>query len=146
MTGVQTCALPIFSGHDGPLWCGECPKCHFVFLIFAPVMDKDRLLGIFGRNLLDRAENEKSYRELTGLAGQKPWECVGEILEAAACLYELTKRPEWADSVIVSTLKPDLLTQYGGANLEAALADLMTDSPDHHIPTPVAERIAAHAL
>ncbi len=17
------------SGHDGPLWCGECPKCHF---------------------------------------------------------------------------------------------------------------------
>ena len=31
--------------------------------------------------------NEASFRELTGLAGQKPWECVGEILEAAACLY-----------------------------------------------------------
>jgi hypothetical protein len=134
------------SGHDGPLWCGECPKCHFVFLIFAPVMTKDRLLGIFGKNLLDRPENEKSYRELTGLAGQKPWECVGEILEAAACLYELTKHPEWADSAIVSSLKADLLTQYGGAALTTALTELMVDSPDHHVPTPLAERIAAHAL
>lgn len=134
------------SGHDGPLWCGECPKCHFVFLIFAPVMDKHRLLGIFGKNLLDRPENEISYRELTGLAGQKPWECVGEILEAAACLYELTKRPEWADSAIVSSLSADLLTQYGSAQLGAALADLMADSPAHHVPETLAERIAAHAL
>jgi hypothetical protein len=134
------------SGHDGPLWCGECPKCHFVFLIFAPVMDKDRLISIFGKNLLDRPHNEGSYRELTGLAGQKPWECVGEIHEAAACLYELTKRPEWADSAIVSSLRADLLTQYGSAKLEAALAELMTDSPDHHVPGTLAERIAAHAL
>ena len=81
------------SGHDGPLWCGECPKCHFTFLILAPVMDKERLLGIFGQNLLDMPANERSFRELTGLAGQKPWECVGEIEEAAACLYALTGAP-----------------------------------------------------
>ena len=130
------------NGHDGPLWCGECPKCHFVFLIFAPVMDKDRLLGIFGQNLLDNPHNEGSYRELTGLAGQKPWECVGEILEAAACLYELTRRPEWSETAIVSKLKPNLLNQYGNEKLEAALADLMADSPEHHIPSALAERIA----
>jgi hypothetical protein len=133
------------SGHDGPLWCGECPKCHFVFLVFAPVMDQQRLLGIFGRNLLDDLAHEHSYRELTGLAGQKPWECVGEILEAAACLYELTKRPEWAESAIVSRLKSDLLTQYGSEKLEAALAELMVDSPAHHIPAELAQRIA-HAV
>jgi UDP-N-acetyl-alpha-D-muramoyl-L-alanyl-L-glutamate epimerase len=133
------------NGHDGPLWCGECPKCHFVFLIFAPVMDKARLIGIFGKDLLDRPENEGSYRELTGLAGQKPWECVGEILEAAACLYALTLRPEWAGMAIVSRLGPELLTQYGRDKLETALEDLMTDSPDHHLPKALAERIA-HAL
>ncbi len=92
------------NGHDGPLWCGECPKCHFTFLILAPVMDKARLLGIFGKNLLDIPHNERSFRELTGLAGQKPWECVGEIEEAAACLYALTARPEWHDSAIVEAL------------------------------------------
>ncbi|MFZ1723378.1 MAG: endonuclease domain-containing protein, partial [Dokdonella sp.] len=30
-------------------WCGQCPKCHFVFLALAPFMPKPRLLGIFGR-------------------------------------------------------------------------------------------------
>ena len=134
------------AGHDGPLWCGECPKCHFVFLIFAPVMDKQRLLGIFGQNLLANPDHEHSFRELTGLAGQKPWECVGEILEAAACLYELTKRPEWADEPIVRMLKPDLLTQYGQAQLEFALGELMADSSEHHIPQSLAARISPHAL
>jgi hypothetical protein len=133
------------AGHDGPLWCGECPKCLFVFLIFAPVMEQARLLAIFGQNLLDRPENEPLYRELTGLAGQKPWECVGEILEAAACLYALADRPEWQETAIVSKLKPDLLAQYGAARLEGARAELMIDSPQHFVPPALAARIA-HAL
>ena len=134
------------SGHDGPLWCGECPKCHFTFLILAPVMEKSRLLGIFGQNLLDRPGNEHAYRELTGLAGQKPWECVGEIEEAAACLYALTGLPEWDSAAIVSALRDDLLQQYGRPRLVAALSDLMIDSTQHHIPPAIAERIAPHAL
>ena len=135
-----------YDGHNGPLWCGECPKCHFVFLILAPEMAKDRLIGIFGRNLLAKPDNEASFRELTGLAGQKPWECVGEILEAAACLWELTNRTEWANEPIVSALKDDLLNQYGRDSLAAALDELMTDSPQHHIPHEIATRVALHAL
>jgi hypothetical protein len=134
------------SGHDGPLWCGECPKCHFVFLMFAPVMEKPRLLGIFGKNLLDEPRHEHSFRELTGLAGQKPWECVGEILEAAACLFEITKRPEWAYDAIPTLLRADLVAQYGAARLEQALADLLADSDDHFIPPTLAKRIATDAL
>lgn len=133
-------------GHDGPLWCGECPKCHFTFLILAPVMEKDRLLGIFGQNLLDKPGNEHAYRELTGLAGQKPWECVGEIEEAAACLYALTGKPEWDSAAVVTALRDDLLKQYGRPRLVAALSELMVDSTAHHIPAQFAERIAPHAL
>ncbi|MEO6395600.1 MAG: hypothetical protein ABIO40_06780 [Devosia sp.] len=134
------------SGHDGPLWCGECPKCHFTFLILAPVMEQQRLFGIFGRNLLDDPANDRSFRELTGLAGQKPWECVGEIEEAAACLYALIGKPEWDDAAIVRALRDDLLKQYGRPRLVAALNDLMIDSSDHLVPPPIAERIASHAL
>jgi hypothetical protein len=134
------------SGHDGPLWCGECPKCHFTFLILAPVMEKARLLGIFGQDLLDKPANEHAYRELTGLAGQKPWECVGEIEEAAACLYALTGHPDWEQTAIVRALRDDLLHQYGRPRLVAALHDLMVDSAEHHIPAGIAERIAPHAL
>ena len=135
-----------YDGHNGPLWCGECPKCHFVFLILAPVMEKDRLVGIFGKNLLAEPENEHSFRELTGLAGQKPWECVGEIEEAAACLYQLTQRPEWADAPIVSRLKPDLLAQYGSERLASALAALMTPSAEHHLPPELAKKVLGHAV
>lgn len=132
-------------GHSGPLWCGECPKCHFVFLVFAPVMDRDRLTRIFGGNLLDRPENETSFRTLTGLAGQKPWECVGEILEAAACLFALTRAPAWQNDRVVAALAGDLLRQYGAPQLDAALIALMADSPDHLIPPGLAGKVAGLA-
>ena len=134
------------SGHDGPLWCGECPKCHFTFLLMASQMDKPRMLSIFGHDFLDVPANERSFRELTGLAGQKPWECVGEIEEAAACLYALTSRPEWENVAIVRALRDDLVAQYGRPRLSAALGTLFTDSPDHLIPEAIAKRIAPHAL
>jgi len=134
------------SGHDGPLWCGECPKCHFTFLMMAPHMSRERMLGIFGADFLDNPANERSFRELTGLAGQKPWECVGEIEEAAACLHTLTARPEWQNTAIVRALREPLLAQYGSSRLEAALAALFVDSPEHRIPAAIAERIAHHAV
>jgi hypothetical protein len=134
------------SGHDGALWCGECPKCHFVFLIFAPFMPKDRLLSIFGKNLLDEPANEGSFRELAGLAGQKPWECVGEILEAAACLYTLTRHSDWHEAAVVRAVKADLFAQYGEPALQIAMAECLTDSRDHHIPPALAAKVAAYAV
>ena len=133
-------------GNDGPLWCGECPKCHFVFLIFAPFMAKDRLLSIFGKDLLDVPANEGSFRELAGLAGQKPWECVGEILEAAACLYTLTRHADWHEAAVVKAVKADLLAQYGEPKLQLAMAECLTDSHDHHIPPALAAKVAEYAV
>lgn len=134
------------TGNDGPLWCGECPKCHFVFLIFAPFMAKDRLLKIFGKNLLDEPANERSFRELAGLAGQKPWECVGEILEAAACFYTLTRHADWHQEAVVRAVKSDLFAQYGEEQLQLAMAECLTDSHDHHIPAALAAKVAAYAV
>lgn len=134
------------TGNDGPLWCGECPKCHFVFLIFAPFMDKDRLLKIFGRNLLEVPEYEGSFRELSGLAGQKPWECVGEILEAAACFYTLSRHADWHQDAVVRAVKADLFAQYGEERLQLAMAECLTDSHDHHIPPALAAKVAAYAV
>jgi hypothetical protein len=134
------------TGNDGHLWCGECPKCHFVFLIFAPFMAKDRLLKIFGKNLLDTPANEHSFRELAGLTGQKPWECVGEILEAAACFYTLTRHADWHEDAVVRAIKADLFAQYGEEKLQLAMAECLTDSRDHHIPPALAAKVAAYAV
>ncbi|MCS6758326.1 MAG: hypothetical protein MO852_03995 [Candidatus Devosia euplotis] len=134
------------AGNEGPLWCGECPKCHFVFLIFAPFMPRDRLLAIFGRDLLDNPAHEASFRELAGLAGQKPWECVGEILEAAACLYTLTRHADWHQTAVARAVKADLLVQYGEPKLQAAMAECLTDSHDHHIPSALTAKVSAYAV
>lgn len=132
------------AGHKGDLWCGECPKCLFTFLILAPHMDKARMISIFGRDLLDDPEHETGYRELTGLAGQKPWECVGEIREAAAVLDRLRTLPEWRDTAIVRLLATDLDAQYG-TTLAADWLALFNDHPDHLVPSEFATTLFADA-
>ncbi len=121
----------------GPLWCRTCPKCHFVFLIFAPFMSPERLSAIFGGNILQDSSHLTSFRLLTGLEGQKPWECVGEILEAAAALFALTKNSRWKDFALVSSLGSELEAFYGETTLETAWKDLMQDAHIHNIPAPL---------
>lgn len=100
-------------------WCGACPKCLFVYLSLATALPRARLRGIFGKDLLDDAELIEGYRALSGLVGQKPWECVGEILESAAALYALSQNAEWKDAAIIAALKNDLVSQYGTQKLDA---------------------------
>ncbi len=82
--GVFTsCNRNFKQGNVNPLhWCGECPKCAFVFLIFAPFVPKNQLIDLFGgQNLFTKPDLEHTYRELLGIQGHKPFECVGEIKE-----------------------------------------------------------------
>ena len=89
-------------------WCGQCPKCHFVFLTLAPFVDQHTLLSIFGDNFLAHDQHESSYRELLGLSGIKPFECVGEIDESRLALQWLAQHPDWADMYLVKKLWPEL--------------------------------------
>ena len=70
-------------------WCGVCPKCHFVFLALAPFMSKPRLVGIFGRNLLDDPAQTGGYDALLEYQDHKPFECVGEGRESRAAMAAL---------------------------------------------------------
>jgi hypothetical protein len=68
-------------------WCGECPKCAFVFLILTPFVDRQALESLWGgKNLLLDPELDKTYRQLLGIEGDKPLDCVGEIKEARAAM------------------------------------------------------------
>ena len=68
-------------------WCGQCPKCHFVFLALAPFVPKPRLLAIFGRNLLDDVALAPGFDALLEYRDHKPFECVGEGAESRAAMY-----------------------------------------------------------
>lgn len=99
-------------------WCGQCPKCHFVFLALAPFVTKPRLLGIFGRNLLDDEAQQQGFDALLEFREHKPFECVGEGRESRAALHALSQRPEWREDALVARFREVVLPQLDAAELD----------------------------
>ncbi len=68
-------------------WCGECSKCAFTFLILTPFIRREELEALWsGKNLLQDPELETTYKQLLGISGEKPLECIGEIQESRAAM------------------------------------------------------------
>ncbi len=113
-------------------WCCDCPKCRFTFLMLATALPFERMVAIFGKNLLDDESQLKGYEELTGLSGHKPWECVGEIGESCAAVLKLAARPEWKESRILGALAPRL--EAFAPRLEEEWRRLLEPSGEHSLP------------
>ncbi|MBL0163597.1 MAG: endonuclease domain-containing protein [Xanthomonadales bacterium] len=113
-------------------WCGQCPKCHFVFLALAPFMPKPRLLGIFGRNLLDDPAQTGGFDALIEYHDHKPFECVGEGRESRAALAELARRAEWREDAVVERFAHEILPQLDAAEL--AIEPLLVVEGEQRIP------------
>jgi hypothetical protein len=113
-------------------WCGECPKCRFVFLALAPFMPKPRLMGIFGRNLLDEAGQAPGFDALLEYGDHKPFECVGEGRESRAALAALARLPTWREDALVARFVEEIVPQL--TEQELALAPLLEAAHDHGIP------------
>ena len=123
-------------------WCGVCPKCHFVFLALAPFMPKPRLVGIFGRNLLDDANQTGGFDALLEYQDHKPFECVGEGQESRAAMAALGDRPEWREDVIVARFNREIRPQLAASEL--AVAPLLEIGGEHRIPAALWERLRAN--
>lgn len=120
-------------------WCGDCPKCRFVFLCLAPFMPRDDLLGIFdGRDLLADADQWPGFLELLGAEGLvKPFECVGEPDECRVALSLLREHPDWAAHVF---LESDVLRGLDGTPSQQA--DVFAFDDSQHFLTPGLEAVA----
>jgi hypothetical protein len=117
-------------------WCGQCPKCHFVFLALAPFVAKPRLLAIFGRNLLDDASLAPAFDALLEYRGHKPFECVGEGRESRAAMQALAQRPEWREDAIIARFVEEIAPQLDRAEL--ALEAQLQPAPEHFVPARLA--------
>lgn len=83
-------------------WCGDCPKCRFVFLALAPFMERARLVGIFGTDMLADPAQLPGYLELVGVSGHKPFECVGEVEESLVAVRLISERGGYSDSPVLA--------------------------------------------
>jgi hypothetical protein len=104
-----------------------------VFLALAPFMSKPRLVGIFGRNLLDDPAQTAGYDALLEFQDHKPFECVGEGRESRAAMNALATRPEWREDALVERFAKEIRPQLDAADLD--IAPLLVLDDEHRIPT-----------
>jgi hypothetical protein len=116
----------------GKDWCGNCPKCRFVFLALAPFVGKSALIGIFGRDLLDDPAQFPGFAALCGEGEHKPFECVGEIAESAAVMSHLGRHADWREDAVVRQMLGSFASLRHGNTVEYQAA-FARKSP-HRVP------------
>jgi hypothetical protein len=131
----------VLDGNRSPSWCGDCDKCRFVFLALAPFIERATLVAVVGRDLLADPAQLDGFRQLVGLVGVKPFECVGEVDECRWAVARLAASAEWADAPVVTALA-DELRRPGVALPPVDDAAVLGPSADHRVP----ERFMAAAM
>ncbi|MEU5963509.1 hypothetical protein ABZ777_20085 [Micromonospora parva] len=120
-------------------WCRDCPKCRFVFLAMAPFMLRERVTHIFGGDLLADESQIPGYRELLGVDGHKPFECVGEVEESVVALGLLAEQDQWRDAPVIQALVDAVPATAWSA---VATSDVFTPGGPNHIPPTYAKALS----
>ncbi len=85
------------------VWCSNCPKCLFIYIILGAFLPIQDLIKIFGSNLLEKKDLEEYFLELIGVSETKPFECIGEVEEVKYAMNQIMKK----DSSYLTTLYKD---------------------------------------
>jgi hypothetical protein len=77
-------------------WCGQCPKCLFVYIALFPFLPPSDIQAIFSDDLFAHEELAPLALQLLDPAGQKPFECVGtreeSLVAFALCVQQVRNR------------------------------------------------------
>ncbi|MCL2417410.1 MAG: hypothetical protein FWD02_05690 [Bacteroidales bacterium] len=87
-------------GSKEDIWCCNCAKCLFAYIILSPFIEPEKMIEIFGIDLLDVGARsacplneggrtpplQYEFNQLIGIEKTKPFECVGTIDEVNTAL------------------------------------------------------------
>jgi hypothetical protein len=79
-----------------------------VFVLFAALTSKDDAENIFGDDLLNKDSLTHTYKELLGIEGMKPFECVGTPEEVKLAFAMLSKKGEFQDSLVMQMFEKEI--------------------------------------
>jgi UDP-N-acetyl-alpha-D-muramoyl-L-alanyl-L-glutamate epimerase len=113
-------------------WCGECPKCQFVYLALSTALDRSVVESIWGTDLFATSPID-GFRALLGLSEWKPFECVGEHLECLVALQQICANPQWANHPVLMQLGNEVAAGAGWPSAEQR-AEVYTAQPAPLIP------------
>lgn len=115
------------AGSKQGIWCCNCPKCLFVYIILTPFLRQEELVDIFGENLLDKESLDLNFRELTGIEENKPFECVGTRREVLVALKAFVERG--GTSLLTDRYQKEICAAQG--SVEEMLTEWVEE---HHVP------------
>jgi UDP-N-acetyl-alpha-D-muramoyl-L-alanyl-L-glutamate epimerase len=104
-------------GSKKGIWCCNCPKCLFTYIILSPFISDQEMKSIFGQPMFENQALLKTFDQLNGKEDEKPFECVGTIDEVNAAIGKVIS--ETKDKL------PYLLQQYQSENPKQNI--LLTD-------------------
>jgi len=74
--------------YDG-VWCGKCDKCAFTFTLLSAFLEPPEVIRIWsGKNLFEDSSLLPIFKQLTGIEGVKPFDCVGTAEEVLLALFK----------------------------------------------------------
>lgn len=76
-------------------WCRQCPKCVFLFACFSAFLPKSEVVGIFGADLFADKRLLPLFKQILGIEGFKPLDCVGEPEEMVLAMHYAARRNEY---------------------------------------------------
>ncbi|KKR53756.1 MAG: UDP-N-acetylmuramoyl-L-alanine-D-glutamate ligase [Parcubacteria group bacterium GW2011_GWA1_40_21] len=118
----------VFKDRPGSLWCGECPKCAFAFLMLASFVGKKEVIGIFKKNLFADKLLLPLFQDLLGFGKLKPFDCVGTFEESQTALFLASKK--FKNEIIIKTFLPKI------RNPEKLIERVFKTYPAPTVPTP----------
>jgi len=110
-------------GSKTDVWCGDCPKCLFTFIMLSAFLKPERVLDVFDKNLFDDKELIPVLDELTGRTPEKPFECVGTIDEVNLALASYVRRHENLPALLNYYKDTDQYRKYKDLPLESILKE-----------------------
>jgi hypothetical protein len=87
-TSFKSCNV----GSKTDIWCGNCPKCLFSFIILSPFIKRKAMISIFGKDLLNDENLRFYFEQLIGIENVKPFECVGTVDEVNIAVNMIIKQ------------------------------------------------------
>lgn len=102
-------------------WCKRCPKCVFLFACFSAFLPMKEVVGMFGADLYADTRLAPLFRQILGIEGFKPLDCVGEPEEMILAMHYASQRREYASDPVMREFEGHFSSKCDFATLERAV-------------------------
>ncbi len=90
-------------------WCKRCPKCVFLFACFTAYLPKKEVVDIFGENLYTKKRLLPLFKNILGIEGFKPLDCVGEPEEMILAMNYASQGKEYDSDIVMKYFKENFI-------------------------------------